>query len=352
MKSLGQTTNRIEWLDLVRGILALCVILSHTDGTPELYHVLDSFMLIPGFFLVSGYVCKIDRKHMGEYYGNRVLKMFLLYVIWMFIQPFVTVSKWKLIIEDPMNLLRILKGVAKEVLMGGSLWFLSCLIVVMLIFSILYLVSRDHLLLLAILSFVIFCVGFIFAREGQMFYWSADTALVGQFFYVIGYILKKTDVFEKEFFVKHEKTIRYAFTFAYFAALILGTVFIGKISINMALNTYHNRIMTFIGFVVGNGMLILWARRIGKLRFFNYVGSHSLVYFALGSLYTGTVLKGFLWLSEKTGSGLLANPYFINPMTVLVCGAATLIPCLIIDRWAPALNGRFQLFKKKEKSAA
>lgn len=342
---LGYTENRIEWLDLVKGFLALCVILSHTDGTPELYHVLDSFMLLPGFFIVSGYVCRIDRAHIGKFFGNRILKLFILYVIWTFIPPFLTAGNWRNIIADPVNILRILKNCVMEIIKGSSLWFVACLIVVMLIFGILYLVSKNNLIVMGILSLIIFCVGLIFAREGEMFYWSADTALVGQLFFVTGYVLNQKNVFQSEFYLKNEKLLRYLFTLAYILTLVLGTVLVGKISIDMALNTYHNKLMTVIGFITANGMLILWARRIGKIGFVNYVGSHSLIYFALGSLYTGTVLKGFYWLADKTGSPLLADHYFINPLTVIICAACTMIPCLIIDRWAPVLNGKFRLFK-------
>lgn len=339
------TENRIDWLDLIKGFLALCVILSHTDGTPELYHVLDSFMLIPGFFIVSGYVCKIDRAHIGKFFGNRVLKLFILYVIWTFIPPFLTLDNWRIIIGEPSFILQILKNCAISIGKGSSLWFVACLIVVMLLFSILYLVSRNNLIVMGIMSLVIFCVGMIFAREGKVFYWSADTALVGQLFFVAGYVLHQKNVFQSAFYQKNEKRLRYLFTFAYILTLVLGTVLVGKISIDMALNTYHNKIVTVIGFITTNGMLILWARRIGKIRFLNFAGSHSLIYFAIGSLYTATVLKGFYWLADKTGSSLLADHYFINPLTVIICGACTIIPCLIIDRWAPALNGKFRLFK-------
>lgn len=343
--SAVKTENRIDWPDLLRGVCAIWVILAHVEGTPPLYHILNSFMMIPGFFIVSGYLCKIDRKKIGLFYGNRVLKIVILYVVWMFLQPFCAVRHWKSIFQDPMNILRIIKNSALEIVRGDSLWFLPCLVMVMLIFSIIYLISKNNYLVMFIISAVIFCVAFIFIKGGKMFIWSANTALIGQFFYVLGYIMKETDIFQKEFFIKNEKILRYSFTGAYIVMLVAGTLLLGDISINMALNEYHNRIMTFIGFVTGNSMLILWARRIGKIRVINYIGAHSLVYFALGSLYTVAVYKWFIWLSDKLGAAFIANHYFANLMVMLICAAFTLIPCLIIDKWIPFLNGRFKIFK-------
>ena len=346
---MGQTAekSRLDWLDLIKGILALCVILSHTEGTPELYHVIDSFMLLPGFFIVSGFVTRIDCKQIGRYFGQRVLKLFILYVIWSYIPPFLRASNWKLIFADPRMILTILINKTKSIITGQSLWFVESLLVVMVFFGILVFVTRNHHIIMGIISFILLWIGLIFAVPGRMLNWSADTALVGQFFFIAGYFMNQKGLFQKKWILEHEDTIRTIVTWLYIAVLALGTIFVGKISINMALNTYHNIFMTFIGFLVGNAMLLLWARKIGKNKFLCYVGRHSLIYFAIGSMETERFMKVFLWLADKTGSPLLSNHYFINPLIVLLCGLLTMIPCLIIDKWIPFLNGGFKLFTKK-----
>ena len=91
---MGLSTNRLNWIDVLKGIAILLVVLGHTlDGSPmynatnwmsKLHMIIYSFHM-PLFFFLSGCTFSLSKKNADvKTFALRILELFLVYVIWSF----------------------------------------------------------------------------------------------------------------------------------------------------------------------------------------------------------------------------------------------------------------------------
>lgn len=339
-----QVKQRVDWLDFIKGIAAMMVILSHTPGTPQLYQSIISFVMIPVFFIASGYVNKASEPgEIGQFLYNRVLKLLILYIVYCYLIVFSSISELKNFIHEG-GLLETLRNVAvNDILQGKGFWFVSCMISVTVIFAILNAVSNRRNMLLFILSLTLGIIGIALSYTGiSIPWWYFDRSLVCQFFYVCGYFMREYNL-PKEEMCK----LKYIFLFGtvYLAILIVSHIITGgtEAYINVAKNTWGNLFITVPAMLSGNIFMILLSTKIDRVKLISYIGQHSLIYFAFASHAMSVANKGFAVIFKLTGLAVFENRYIINPIICILASVIMIIPCLFIDKFLPFLNGKFKL---------
>ena len=120
--------------------------------------------------------------------------------------------------------------------------------------------------------------------------------------------------------------------------LLIATRLTSQVSINTRMSAWHNLFITIPGFLLGNLAIVLLCYKVRRVWLLNYAGKHSLVYFALGSRYNSQIQEALI---RYTGGGI--SNYVINPLTCLLSGILVIVPCILIDRYIPALNGGFRM---------
>ena len=127
--------KRITFLDFMKGIAVMLVVLSHLPKTPSVYNTLLSFVMLPSFFFASGYLTKIPDKYiLRDFLYKRVGKLFVLYAVYMLILPFTSVTELLAITKNPILFFEKLKTSFIGIFIGKDFWFVSCLIVINIIF--------------------------------------------------------------------------------------------------------------------------------------------------------------------------------------------------------------------------
>ena len=338
--------ERVKWLDFIKGIASLLVILSHTPDNTMWMQALFSFVMIPAFFLCSGYVCDYDGRSAKEFLYYRVLKLLILYSFFVMLLPFCSISEMKGVIAKPSNIIDMIKGAVIDLISGKGFWFVACLIIVNIIFCIIQTIGKGKEVLLLFVSAIITAIGFVISKVSKagMNYWSADTALVCLSFFCIGYLLKKhmTEKFWKRY---HFRALGYSVL--YIAGVVLCGWWLGyeNISINVALNNWKYIPITILLIFIGNLAFIYVAKVFENIKLITYIGKHSLLYFAIGSHGMSIMNKAMIFLFYKTGLSCLQNRVIINPL-IAIGGAIILLPvCLVSDKFFPFVNGKFRMPK-------
>ena len=195
--------KKLEWVDFLKGVGAMMVILSHEPIGVTVYNVGYSFIMIPIFFFASGYLTKFDYFNKQGYLYNRVLKLFIIYIVYGLILPFCSISELKKYFYDPLIIIVTIKKSIVLILCGKTFWFVACLIIVMLLFVLFQVLSRGNEKVFIIISTLTAILGWVISETG-MFFWSADTALVCQWFYAIGYTIKDSQYFVSDRWLKQK----------------------------------------------------------------------------------------------------------------------------------------------------
>lgn len=190
--------QRILWIDVLRGIGILFVVLGHCQ-TPLLKFIYSFHM--PLFFLLSGYLWKPSRVS----FGKTLLKNLRSYILPYFILAAINLAKapfYLYVLHEPFPFRKYIFGLLYSI---GSIewmpncspiWFLTALFVAITLFDLIYRCRAKALR--AVL--VVLCVAGSAALsylEAPKLPWNADTALMGVGFLFLGHLLKEQGVLEK-----------------------------------------------------------------------------------------------------------------------------------------------------------
>lgn len=168
--------------DIARGVGIILMIMNHSGLSTDIgiYNFVNSFYM-PFFFLISGYFFKKDVPW-KEYLINKAKRLLLPYGLWAFFHLCVWLLMEKVGIELRMTKQQAVVGVLWNnnvyFPIAGALWFLTSLFLVSVLCK--FLIEKN----LMWLSLIILLIG-LYINPFLPF--SLDTALIGQFFFIIGY---------------------------------------------------------------------------------------------------------------------------------------------------------------------
>ncbi|MGO9136838.1 MAG: acyltransferase family protein [Syntrophales bacterium] len=338
--------QRVKWIDTLRGFGIFIVFLGHTTLTnKQIEHYIFSFHL-PLFFFISGIFFKASdasrsfRKFCLERIKARMIPYIsfglLTYCIWLF--PILLkkhgIYQGSHPIPDSLfykPLLGMLYGIGdSEWLPHNSiLWFLACLFVTEMIFSIMYsTIKTKRTMLLALLLFGI--LGYIDAVYSQIrMPFSLDVAFTAVVFYGLGYLLRD-QLLSSDFGIGSA-----------FICLLLG-LGIGFLNsrVDMNYSNYGNPLLFYASSLSSIYAYICLAKRIPNNRLIGYVGQNSLVFFLLQD-------EGFFAVNVLAYLILQTRPNSIEPNMIYACSYVllsllALFPAVyIINSKIPIMTGRF-----------
>ena len=285
--------NRIEWIDMAKGIGIICVIIGHITHNSFLGMWVYSFHL-PLFLFISGYLFN-PKANLREFSKSRFKQCII---------PYVTLGTLVVIF----NILRPLddsyiygwekpdiKGIAldhiKRYLLQeryATLWYLSVLLGVSYVIYLVYILGgykSPRNILMSSIFILVFCVlnKCYYDIIGRPLIWNVDAIFMAAPFFHMGYLFRITSWSKLFFDGLHKKVWRY---------LILTSLFLISISLLMinykltgyGLEMYDNRygipVITYICALVGV-LLILGVSFCHQWKFIRYIGRNSIVFYLL-----------------------------------------------------------------------
>ena len=318
----GLKSNRVEWMDVLRGIGMLLVILGHVSEQEKLVEWIYAFHM-PLFFFISGWlyrkqpikkcICRKTASIVVPYLSFGVI----LLVYWTFVERVFrpsNLSAWQ-------GLLGLLLGREKWLDFNIHLWFLPCLFIISVMYNVLMNVGkRNIVIILALLSML---VAHIFTLPQML--WSTNKAMLYIGYFALGDL--SSDLWKNEYEHKINAIINFAICVVLWLLVWLLMPFrqaFGLLSIPVAL----------IG--IAGGIALSLALKSSKL--LQHLGKITLVILCIhGPVYR--VLLKVISLVTHTGTPALRKNLVVSLfVTAVVCVLCAIVH-QILNRFAPWMIG-------------
>lgn len=330
------TSNRLKWLDMVKGICVFSVLLAHCGIEHNYLQLVYTPFFLVLFFFISGYLfkekgVKISLRKLSH---SLVIPYFLLCTFIILIG----IDNWQAIINGNYSLIL---NRFKRVLLGYDLWFISCIIMVQL-----YYIFLSHLYMKSIRSKVITASIFLLSvyiienDNSHTLPYYCDIALFALPFFIAGNVVK--ELLPNEWHpLQNKKWISIVLIIIYLViSLTMQHIF--DMEFHFAYNYYKSPILFIILACIGIIIISLFSQSY-QWHFIEKLGQNSLIIFAFnGKAHAITTLVlNSLGISKIIGfnSYLHAIAFCILQSFVLFAIAYT------INNYVPFLIGE----KKKKK---
>lgn len=288
------SSNRVEWVDIAKGIGMILVIIGHlsvpyTDLWIYTFHM-------PLFFFLSGTVFSGKKYKFLPFLKKKVKSLVIPYFtlgfgIFLFFSALYLYYDntgntppdfVKNALDTPLNMFvnfLIQKGY-------WTVWFLACLFVAEIMFYFILKAGRNKFSITLIISFVICAGGLVYYRlGGEALPWNIDIALTAQFFICMGYFFTNCHILDKfkRYITEKASYIKRFMLSALFLAINVITGFasfkLSGVTLNMSIGSYGIEPLSIISALSGILFIISISSMI-KCRFLSYLGRNTMLVFA------------------------------------------------------------------------
>lgn len=328
INSETKSLNREAWLDGLRALPMLFVIIGHqVKGYPN-FHLFISPIKLPLFFSISGYLIFGKTDEAKSFFSGLVRRLMIPWFLAIFAE---------IIVQIPFRGFGFVPGEIYSYFVDTELWYLPCLFFAEMMFFMTLRCCKTLyvIVIVAMAESILGCYLAFFSIADAM---RINTACIVQAFLLIGYILR---YYEKHFF---------SMGWGYIARMILTYVLLGIISMNLwpgkNIDVNHNYYICYpyslVMIYVGCIAAFLIAKRMKHIPgFLSFIGQNTLLYYMSHNF----VISGVRRLYKIIGVNMSLVPSVIITtfITCIVCGMFA----MTINRFFPILAGNRQ---KREKA--
>lgn len=314
--------ERQQDIDVLKGIGILLMVFDHA-GYNRYSHCYISSFHMPLFFLISGYLW--NNHSINIMIKKRIKSLVRPYLIFSLIYFFIDLL-WKALINDETHSLSTIKAIllfpTYNMPIATALWFLPCMFIASIIYSLLS--GNSRFKVIGILSISI--IGTIYSSFSKiMLPFALEPVSVAVFFILIGEYTNKFDLRNRLPY----KDI--PFFILFFLHIILS--FINR-SVDMRSARYNIVPLYFLNGIMGTSIYYQVSRYITRLsskigryvcRYIQEIGRHSIIYLCTHQLFL-KILKSLLIDNHSLNSFNKAIFHIvIFCITIIVCYSISLI---------------------------
>ncbi len=341
-------TKRIEWVDIVKYICIMWVILCHLEADTELLSVFYTPFFLNGFFFVSGYVYF----HKTGFKPFFIKKIKGLFVPWLFFSLFNILFSQILSFNEHSSLIDELKWNFLQIRgLGDGIWFVAALFIAFIPFYFfvgLYEKSAKQrtdnivFILIAFILSILSNLYEIFMNPELLPWgtvklpWHTEYIFVAMFWMFLGYLFRKE--YEKVY-DENVKIVSAAAVFLVFLVMIYLPFLMGYKLQGNIFSIIYSYLTAFLGVFV----LIYVSKHITPNRYLLYIGQNTLICFALHgkifSILQVIIRKVSGTLYAAVLSNMFTSSIFAIAFTIVI-SLILIIPIYIINKWFPFLIGR------------
>ena len=301
--------NRIEWIDITKGIAIFLMVIGHTSIPVPLSKWIWSFHM-PLFFIISGLLFNKEKYTSIKYFfKSRIRSLAIPYIVFssiiLFTRNDLSWTRW--LYEGWMN--------------GWALWFIPVLFITELFCF--YLTRLNYLI---IISFTIAFIGCIFCWTSIRLPYNLDVCFMAGAFYLIGFIFKDKI---KELQFKRILVIALLITNLVLSLLLPRT--------DMANNACGIYPFNMLNAIIGTVSIILFSKLLVNnkyliifRRFYNWAGSNTIIILGL-SQWINILMK------DSLGNNSLP---FLSIGRHILLWLFLWIISLVLNRYFPFLIGK------------
>lgn len=325
--STTKTIRREVWLDGLRALAMLFVIIGHqVKGHPN-FHLFISPIKLPLFFSISGYLL---------YGKTNDLKASISWLIRRLLIPWFVAIIAEVIIQIPFRGLAFVPGEIYSYIVDTELWYLPCLFISEILFLVTIKCSKSVYIMLVI-ALAECILGLCLAKEAIANAMRFNTACITQLFICIGYLLR------------HFKNRLFSMKRGAISILIITYIILGLVSMKLwpgkNIDVNHNNYVclpySLVMICIGCTAAFLVANRIKRIPgFLCFIGQNTMLYYMSHNF----VIAGIKKISRIAGINLpfVLSVALTTILTCIICG----IFAVIINRFFPVLAGKRVKIKK------
>jgi fucose 4-O-acetylase-like acetyltransferase len=307
--------NRIEYIDLAKGICIIMVVLFHVAKYYDITLLVNKFFKLirmPLYFFLSGFFFK-SYSGFFDFLKRKTNKLLIPFAFWYLFSVgfyFFVYKIFGLSLSEKCDYVftnMITAFWVKEDFPNSPVWFLLCLFWVNLLFYVVFLLSKNRknsLLSVLILSMLSGGIGLLFWCLGINLPAYIDSAFTSVPFFCFGYMVKSTRILEQE------KYDRYLLLIS--AILIVVVGFIAIITgegYSLKFNKFHveSAIIAYPCGFLGTMAIILFSKKVKRIPVVSMYGRYSIMilvtHIILMSVYdlllqsVGIVGKMAMWVN-------------------------------------------------------
>ena len=190
--------SRIEWIDVFKGLAIILVVLGHST---DLFNLYVYQFHVAALFFISGMVAKFDNSNfiydIYKKFMTLIMPLLTAVVLFAILLSLMNMTGIYHFFWNPNEYMGIKTTIVYFLTTGGCIdlfvpgWFLIVLFGSNILSRILYFLSRRKLIIFAVLSVLLYVVGYYVFKKSLTIRYYADIALVAQLYYSIGFICKK-----------------------------------------------------------------------------------------------------------------------------------------------------------------
>lgn len=335
MRSIAQYNNsieRVQWLDIAKGIGIFLVVIGHTGLTKVIATWIWSFHM-PLFFILSGFSFTFTKSpSLIKFIKKRIRNLLIPYIIFSLI-----VYLWSLLINYELFRLNY-----SELFLGWrglALWFIPVLFCTEIIY---FVISKtlNNILLLFVVIFSLL-IGYFFYENNIHFLFKFEVVFTSIFFYYIGNKFLKKIVC---FFFKFDTFILFIMSFCFLLLSILLS-YINYPGLDMAYNYIGIFYITYVNAVVGTVFIVITSVVIERYLYsFYYLGT-VILFLGVNSLIVLSFHQVVLMTYKKLFINFNFMPYFNSSLRHILMWITVFLLAFLINTEFPWILGKN--YKKK-----
>lgn len=317
--------KRKLWIDSLRSIAIIMVVLGHQIPTEIDFFVYTSTVKMPLFFAISGYLFN-DRG------GNTIL--FLNKIFWSLIFPWLSLGVISCVPTLRYGVSFFLETI-KDLIIGERLWFMPCLILGELLFFFIY--RRNNMFKICILCICCSSIGFVMHKCDVFNFMKINTAFIVQSFFMIGIIYREI---ERKYLHKiNVFGISFLFAICIFLTYIASLLFPNE-CIDVHKNQYFNIPYCFVLIIISCITVFLLFDKIDiSNKILVFIGQNSLIIYIYHGIFIAIFVKILFFMNIVIDNNIL----FGIIKTIYACLVCSILS-YFLNKFFPVLVG-----KKKSK---
>lgn len=306
------STKRVEWIDILKGICAILVILIHTQK-PEIYAFLFRPFFLMCFFFASGYTSKIKKPFFVKSFVE-TLAIVTIVLLVKIIHFAIASHKF---IGFNVILGAYYQNQAVRAEYPVLIWFIPCIFLAKSFFQIVLRISKEKVIFAFILSSICTFIGLLYCKFINICLpWHIEIAFLVQIFFWFGFAFKK---YESKF-EKVNTLLCAVLAFVYFIFIS-----INKFSADLNLLAVSDWSSYMIAAVLGTFMMVSLCKKINQNKVLSFIGKNSLFFFAFQDYFIIFFNKYLAVRNSAAESKMLISLLVTILSSVCLC-------CLIVMR--------------------
>ena len=306
--------NRVEFVDLAKGICICLVVLLHVYGESagNTFEILNMFRM-PLYFVLSGLFFKpySGFSSFAKKKVNKLLIPFLITYIVICVPSILLFSK-----EMSLQSFWTIDSLKPNLGLDGAAWFLLCLFFQNIIFYLIFKVSKHNIYIVILFGIIIGYVGYSFNKNGANLPLWVDSAMTAMPYFLFGYIVKK-----------YSSVLSDKMTLKYYSVIILSiiilllchyyNIYVNCNTIVFGENNFDvNIISLYLGGISGFCLVFLVSKYINRIPIISYIGRYSIVVLLTHLLYL-FVIRNILYQLGANQTSIVLN-FFVFVFIMLI----------------------------------